>query len=567
MKVTIKLFLAIILFSHVNIYSQITNPLEKTSNTNTSNNTGNFQINKSNVNTDAYQLLSEMKEPGVYNSGYLVEGVVDAENYIVGQGDLFSLGLYGYVNQIIPISVSLEGSVVIPTIGEIKIDGMTLKKAKEKVISAVKKRYYSSDVSFTLSQPRKFLIHVSGLTQGPYPVTSLTRASQLIATIVFDTLNVSLKQDYPKMVETSKFSLRNIELKRKDGSIVRIDLYKYYMTRDDKYNPTFKEGDLLKIPITNLNVNIVSVYGAVQLPGHYEYTVDDDLETLIGLGKGFDANAEPDSILLYRPYGESKGFNIQNLSYEKDKNFKINLFDRVFVKRKNNYQKMISVNVLGEIVRPGIYPITFKNTRLKDIVEMAGGFTSNAYLPLCIIFRSFDEEYTRRDTMEIMINRRANDLLVSETDRLNFEEDIRGRRNRVVVDFEKLFLQNDESQNIILQDRDVVYINDDKKAVYVYGQVETEGYVTFKNGESMDYYIEKAGGFSLAADKSDTRIIKFNSRGWYKPGDIEIKSGDFIYVPKKTNKSFTETVSLISQIAGVILGILTTYILIKNTQN
>jgi polysaccharide biosynthesis/export protein len=567
MKDLIKLFLVIIFFSQVNLYSQITNPLDKTSNTNTSNNTGNFQINKSNVNTDAYQLLGEMKEPGVYNSGYLVEGVVDAEKYIVGQGDLFSLGLYGYVNQIIPISVSLEGSVVIPTVGEIKIDGMTLKKAKEKVISAVKKRYYSSDVSFTLSQPRKFLIQVSGLTQGPYPVTSLTRASQLIATIVFDTLNVSLKQDYPKMVETSKFSLRNIELKRKDGSMVRIDLYKYYMTRDDKYNPTFKEGDLLKIPITNLNVNIVSVYGAVQLPGHYEYTVDDDLETLIGLGKGFDSNAEPDSILLYRPYGESKGFNIQNLSYEKDKNFKINLFDRIFVKRKNNYQKMISVNVLGEIVRPGIYPITFKNTRLKDIVEMAGGFTSNAYLPLCIIFRSFDEEYTRRDTMEIMINRRANDLLVSETDRLNFEEDIRGRRNRVVVDFEKLFLQNDESQNIILQDRDVIYINDDKKAVYVYGQVETEGYVTFKNGESMDYYIEKAGGFSLAADKSDTRIIKFNSRGWYKPGDIEIKSGDFIYVPKKTNKSFTETVSLISQIAGVILGILTTYILIKNTQN
>jgi polysaccharide biosynthesis/export protein len=554
MKYILKLLLVILFMHQINAFTQISNSI--------SNDKSSLTKSK----TDTYQILSEIKEPSINNLGYPVEGVVDADKYIVGQGDVFSLGLYGYLNQVIPILVSIEGTVIIPTVGEIDVNGYTLKKAKEKVISAVKKRYYSSDVSFTLSQPRTFLIQVTGLTQGTFPVTSLTRVSQVLSAVIFDTLNVEKKLDNRKISENMSYSLRNIELKRKDGTIVSVDIYKYYITKEDKYNPTFKEGDFLKIPITGINVSCVSIYGAVQLPGNYEYANDDNLETIVGIGKGFEPNAEPDSILLFRPYGQSKGFDIIKLSFQKDKNYKINVFDRIFVKSKSDYQKMISVQVQGEILRPGTYPIAFKNTRLKDIIEMAGGFTSNAYLPLSILFRNFDEEYKKRDTMEIFINKRANDLIITDRDKLNFEEDILGRRNRVVLDFEKLYKENDESQNIILQDRDIIYINDDKKAVYVYGQVQAEGYIPFKDGENYEYYIERAGGYSLAADENNTRIIKFNSRGWYKPNDITLRSGDFIYVPKKTGKQFSEYMTIVSQIAGVILGILTTYILIKNTQ-
>jgi polysaccharide biosynthesis/export protein len=566
MKDKIKLIVILLLFIQVRSYSQITgNTTEKSLTSQTQ--TQSFQLNKSGVNTDATQLLSNINETGTYMQGYPVEGVVDIEKYIVGQGDLFSLGLYGYLNQVLPLTVSIEGTLIIPTVGEVDVNGITLKKAKEKVIKAVKKRYYSSDVSFTLVQPRTFLIQVSGLTQGTYAVTSLTRPSQVLSMIILDTTNVQKRLYEANKFETGEqYSLRNIELKRKDGSIVRVDIYRYFATKDEKFNPTLKEGDVLKIPSTYVNYNRISVYGAVQLQGNYEYTVDDDLETVIGLGRGFDENAEKDSIMLYRPYGESKGFQVYNLSYDKDKNFKINVFDRVFVKYRTDYKKMITVQVLGEVLRPGIYPIAFKNTRLKDVIEMAGGFNSNAYLPLCVIFRSYDKEYTKRDTMEIFINRRANDLIVTDKDKLNFEEDVLGKRNRVVVDFDKLFKESDESQNIILEDKDVVYINDDKKSVYVYGQVQSEGYVPFKKGETVEYYVEKAGGFTLSAEKGDARIIKFNTRGWYKPGDIEINSGDFIYVPKVQRKSFTEVITLVSQISGVILGILTTYILIKNTQ-
>jgi polysaccharide biosynthesis/export protein len=564
MKMLIKYFVIINLLLYFNLYSQVTNSTNNSDKSSTTSQSQMSSLSKVSINSDALQLLSEMKEPPSFSNGYLVEGAVDANKYIVGQGDVFSLGVFGYLNQIIPIAVSIEGTVVIPTVGEINVNGNTLKETKEKVVKAVKKRYYSSEVSFTLVQPRAFLIQVSGLSQGTYAVTSLTRPSQLLTSILSDTLNPQKKLDFNKMTEDMKYSFRNIELKRKDGTTRRVDIYRYFATKDDKYNPTFQEGDLLKIPTTSLNSNSITIYGAVQIPGHYEYTSDDDLETVIGLARGFGSNAEPDSILLYRPNTDSKGFQTYVLSYEKEKDFKINVFDRIFVKYKTDYKKMVSVQVQGEILRPGTYPISFKKTRLKEIIDMAGGFTKNAYLPLCIVFRSYDEEYIKKDTMEIMVNRRANDLIVTDKDKLNFEEDVRGRRNRVIVDFEKLYKGSDESQNIILEDKDIIYINDNKNVVYVYGQVQNEGYVSFKEGEEYEYYIEKAGGYSLAADKGDTRVIKFNTRGWYKPNEIKLNSGDFIYVPKTQKKSFTEAITLISQISGVLLGVLTTYILIKN---
>lgn len=525
---------------------------------------------KGGINADAPDLFDQLDNQNTFTTKSVpIEGAIDADKYIVGPNDLFTLGLYGYLNQQIPLVISPEGSVVIPTVGEVDVDGMTLRQAKEKVVSAVKKRYYSSEVSFTLNTPRTFLIKVSGLTQGSFEVSPVTRVSEILKLLVFDTLNTS-RVFYEKTNEREFFntqiSLRNIELYRKNGTVRHVDIYKYFMTNNDEHNPFFREGDLLKIPYIQLENNFITIGGAVQLGGSYEHVEGDDLETAIGLARGFDVNAEPDSITLYRSNDNTDKYEMINLSYEHDKDFKIKTFDRLFVKYKLNYQKNLSVLVLGEVARPGYYPISFKNTRLKDVIDMAGGFKDKAYLPLCILFREYDAEYAAKDTTEIIVNSRANDLLVTQADVQNFSTDVKSKRNRVVVDFEKLFEKNDESQNVVLEGKDIIYINDNKNIVYVFGQVQNEGYVPFKKGEDYEYYIKKAGGFTLAADESNARIIKFNSRGWYEPDETKVESGDYVYVPKEAKEPFSQTMTIIAQIAGVIIGVLTTYILLKQNK-
>ena len=525
------------------------------------------QVPSSRINADAPELFGSITDANVYDQLVPLEGVIDADKYIVGPNDLFNLGIYGYINQQVPIYVSPEGTVIIPTVGEIDISDLTLSEARSKVISKVKERYYSSDVSFTLAQPRIFLVKVTGLTQGTFKVYPISRPSDILKRLFFDTTNVSRfiyeETNQQRKILTTQLSLRNIELIRKNGTVLKVDIYKFFMKNEDKYNPYLNEGDLLKIPNLLLEKNYVTVSGAVQLGGTYEYSPGDDLETLIGLGRGFDANAEPDSILLYRPQRNGIGFDIINLNYDVHKNYAVKNFDRIFVKYRTDYFKKVTVLVLGEVKRPGYYPIAFKKTRLKDAVEMAGGLTEEAYLPLSILFRNYDEEYTAKDTTEILINQRGNDLIVTEMDKENFWYDIRARRNRVVIDFDKLITKNDETQNLILEDKDVIYINDNKNIVYVYGQVGDEGYVPFKKGEDVEYYIEQAGGYSLAAEEGDTRIIKFNSRGWYEPGDIAVESGDYIYVPKETKTEFKDWVQIVAQISGILVGLLTIYLLIK----
>ena len=507
----------------------------------------------------------------IRNSG-AIEGTIDPDKYIIGANDIFLLGLYGYINQQLELIVNMEGTVIIPSVGEIYINGNTLSEAKAKVVSTVKKRYYSSDVSFNLVSARTFYINITGLVQGKYYATSLTRASEMLKYILIDTTNIS-KTSYEKskdrtvepLLLKTQMSARNLTLNRKDGSSVKVDLYKYYMTNDEKYNPYLLEGDVLNIPNIMLDKNYISVNGAVQLGGSYEYSEGDDLETVIGVGRGFDFYAEPDSIMLFRPSKSNNGFEIINLSFSKDRNYPIQVFDRVFVKYKSDYIKVATVLVIGEIERPGYYPIMYKTTKLKEVIDLAGGLKKTAYLPLSILFRYWDQEYTSKDSTEIFINQRANDLLVSEKDYKNFYNDIKAKRSRVVIDFEKLITKQDNSQNITLEDKDVIYINDNKNIVYVYGQVNNEGYVSFEPGKNADYYIEKTGSYTLAADKSNTRVIKFNSRGWYKADETEIQSGDYVYVPKKENKSFGELVTIIASISGVILGVLSTYLLIKSS--
>lgn len=525
------------------------------------------QLPSSRINADAPELFGSISDANVHTQLTPLEGAIDPDKYIVGPNDLFNFGIYGYINQQVPVYVLPEGVVVIPTVGEVYVNGLTLREAKEKVVAATKKRYYSSDVSFALTSPRVFVVKVSGMVQSSYEVNSVTRPSEILKRLYFDTTNVS-RASYQKNNEREVFipqlSLRNIELIRKNGSTVKVDIYKYFMTGDDKYNPYMLEGDRLKLTSIQADRNYITITGGVQLPGSYEYSSGDDLETVVGLGRGFLTDAEPDSIVLFRPsLTASKGFEVYNLSYKDDKDFDIKNYDRVFVKFKPDYYKKGTVLVIGEVERPGFYPISFKETRVKDAIEMAGGFTKNAYLPLSTIFRDYDEEYTANDTLEVWVNQRANDLIISNQDQLNFSQDVQARRNRVIIDFPKLYKDNDLSQNVILEDKDIIYVNDNKNIVYVYGQVNNEGYVPYKEGEDYMYYINKAGGFSLAAEEGNVRVIKFNSRGWYKPDDIEIQSGDFVYVPKVVKEEFKDVISVIAQVAGVVIGVITTFILIS----
>lgn len=527
-----------------------------------------LNLNQSKLDLQNMDILKQIEPQAntstIYND-QLLEGAVDMDKYIVGPNDIFSLGVWGIVNQPLPIAVSPEGSVIIPSVGEVNVNGLTLREAKNKVIAAVKKRYISAEISLTLVSPRRFLVTVTGVGQGTYPVSAIMRASTIISFIFADSLSLMRSGTTPG--ERGSFSFRNILLKRKNGEIKRIDLYKYFATLDEKYNPFLREGDVIQLQKYDWEGRFLGVQGAVQFPGVFEYIEGDDLETAIQLTRGVTSVADMDSIMISRM--NSSGSKMENkiVSYEDNKRMKLEPNDRVYVYPYADPRRDFRVLVLGEVIRPGNYPITLNNTKLSDIIRDAGGLQPTAYLPISEVYRKLDTFFinTKRDSLENIYTMRLNDVISNKDEREVFEQDLKYRLGRVNVDFEKLY-SGDPSQDIILKNGDIVYIGDNRQQVYVYGQVNKPGFVPYKEGADYEYYINAAGGFGERADEGEIRVIKFKTREWLEPDDAKIQSNDFIYVPKVIKRDFAYDIDLIAKVASVIVSVITLTLLVIQSQ-
>ncbi len=497
----------------------------------------------------------------------LMEGAIDINKYIVGPNDIFSLGIWGIINQPLPLSVSPEGSLIIPSVGEVAVTGLTLAEAKEKVIEKVKKRFISADITLTLVSPRKFIITVTGVGQGTYPTSAILRASAIIAYVISD--SVSLMKSGTMPGEKGNFSLRNIILSRKNGQQVRVDLRKYFATRDDKYNPFLVEGDVINIQKYDWEGKFLSVQGAVQFPGSFEYIEGDDLETALQLVRGVTSVANLDSIMISRSDKSANKMISFIVKYEDNKSLKLEPNDRITVLAYAEQRRDFRVLVLGEIIRAGWYPITLNSTKLSDIIPQTGGFAPNAYLQTSELYRKLDTMFLQtkmRDTTENLFTQRLNDVISNRDEKEYFEMETKAKIGRVNVDFEKLFVKGDINQDVILRDGDIIYIADNKKQVYVYGQVNKPGYIQFKEGADYSYYIDKAGGYGERADESEVRVIKFKTREWLEPDEAKVESNDFVYVPKIIKRDFAYDIDLIAKVASVIVSVITLALLVIQAQ-
>ncbi|MBE2216767.1 MAG: SLBB domain-containing protein [Ignavibacteria bacterium] len=526
-------------------------------------------VNTSKIDLQNFDILKQI-EPGsgtgtIYND-QLLEGAIDANNYIVGPNDIFSLGVWGIVNTPIPVAVSPEGSLIIPSVGEVAVSGLTLNEAKSKVIAAVKKRYISAEITLTLISPRRFLVNVSGVGQGSYPTSAIMRASTLISFILSDSLSLVKSGTSPG--DRYNFSMRNIKLKRKNGEIRRVDLYEYFATQDEKFNPFLREGDVIVLQKYDWEGKFVAVQGAVQFPGVFEYIEGDDLETAIALSRGFTTVANLDSIIISRMDLTATKMTKMIVKFEENKDLKLEVNDRVYVNPYAEQRRDFKVSILGEVVRPGTYPITLNTTKLSDIINESGGLLPHSYLPNSEVYRMLDTFFLQvknRDTIENVYTRRLNDIVSNSAEKESFDQDLLNKIGRVNVDFEKLAV-GDRSQDITLKDGDIIYIADNKQEVYVYGQVNRPGFVPFKEGANAQYYIDAAGGYGERANEDEVRVIKFKTREWLEPDEAKIQSSDFVYVPRQIKRDFAYDIDLISKVASVIVSVITLTLLVIQTQ-
>jgi protein involved in polysaccharide export with SLBB domain len=456
--------------------------------------------------------------------------------------------------------------------------------------SGSSKRDYSSSAPMT---GISVTIGGSFIVNGSFSASPLERADQFV-TRLFNQAKIQLLGntfDEKLNLKLDNFARRDIKLRRISGEEINLDLEKFRLTGDFKYNPYLKNDDILIFPPLDMERNFVSVDGAVNRSIKFQFVNGDKLSDALLFAQGVS--------LAYANVTEAEITRL-NYSGSKEELIKVKLDadiilqpgDRIRILADESNRKDYRALVLGEVEKPGYIPIAKDNVTLKEVIAKAGGFKEKAdlynselirvtdnytYFKKDILTKSFEQNKFNNERIEVPLyeNSLMEELVMLRTSYLKEEDSVyfgidnklRTLRGNALVDFTKLNSENSNDSKFIVRDGDVILIPQKKELVYVFGQVVNAGYVKYVEGKDFYYYIQEAGGFgNLAKDLDEVSVIKAKSRAWVPVGknnnDVVIEPGDYIWVPKKTPHSFNYYFDLYMKRVGEVASIVGTIVTI-----
>ncbi|MEI6226905.1 MAG: SLBB domain-containing protein, partial [Deltaproteobacteria bacterium] len=204
-----------------------------------------------------------------------VDEPIDPEKYVLGPGDVLELHFWGMENFKVRVPVDLEGRAFIPRIGYVVLKGKTLAEGQRALQDSAGRLFPKLQVGANLLEPRTFLVQVVDdvARPGSYQARGVERVAVLIARAGGFGPNASR---------------RRIELRRRDGTVLTVDLLLYALTGDVKHNPYVLDGDVIRVPFQSL---VATIAGAVNRPGRYELVGSSDLAELVEVAGGLAPGA------------------------------------------------------------------------------------------------------------------------------------------------------------------------------------------------------------------------------------------------------------------------------------
>jgi protein involved in polysaccharide export with SLBB domain len=150
----------------------------------------------------------------------------------------------------------------------------------------------------------------------------------------------------------------------------------------------------------------VSVGGAVRAPGDYRTTGVAHLRDAVYLAGGITPDAALDSAQLFRTQADG---TLRILSIDLGEalagnpvdNVVVQARDRLLIHRKMESIDAPTVNVTGEVAKPGRYPLT-SNMRAADLIRVAGGLKRSAFADAADLTR-FRPDNSSTERMEVKL--------------------------------------------------------------------------------------------------------------------------------------------------------------------
>jgi protein involved in polysaccharide export with SLBB domain len=305
----------------------------------------------------------------------------------------------------------------------------------------------------------------------------------------------------------------------------------FYVSYDEAaYESAADIEHLLALPIPIVERQ-VSVFGQVKSPGIYTY--EDSMTVLDLLLISGGINDETFWKSMYgtqaeiirrdptREYPTRILINLSDLrNGDESQNIVMENMDLLLVRQNLNFAIPSHVIVAGEVNIPGVYTIQKKEESLAEIIERAGGYSANAFSEGLQMFR---------DSLQIVL----------------------------------------KGDNIPVLHADSIYVPQHPGIVHVVGEIQNPGLVEFIPGNSLQDYIESAGGYKPNANRKYIAVhyangdVKLKKSRWFSP---PVKEGSTIRVYKKPPSEPFNPTQFLQSLSSAVASLATIYFIVTESR-
>lgn len=473
----------------------------------------------------------------------LLEEKINPDEYIVGPGDELVVNILSIESVTLPLIVSPIGDVLIPSVGIVTVDGMTLAKVFEEIVQACKDHYPNAQIVCTMVNVRNFRILITGEAETHFKrVSSISRVSDAVGTAPRGGLITNVDHLW-----SNEISKRNIMLHRGDD-IIPVDLVRFELMGNKELNPFLREGDVIELSYI-LHDYLIS--GGVRRPGKFEWVKSETIGDALKLAGGFTPNADSSKIEVYTFINDTT--EIKSILPINEETLKrpIMYEDMFIVRVKSEYHRRDMIRIFGEIKYPGSYTMIPGETTVGEILKLAGGYTSRA-----------DRGKIKLSSDGITIDKESERIaIIPHADRTDSEISyirarIRSEKGGVFLTSSKMVLN---AMDFKLENGDNIYIPKYYGEVEVIGGVLFPGRYPYKPELSMTEYIELAGGMNRYVS-GDIYVVNAETGTRLSAKKVKkITNGDTIFVEENIEyrkwDRFLEIMGVAGQIATIVIVI------------
>ena len=262
---------------------------------------------------------------------------------------------------------------------------------------------------------------------------------------------------------------------------------------------------------------------------------------------------------ISRPYAIKPNLTIDSVAAK----IVLRPYDQIFVRKNPTFEFQQNIELRGLVKYPGLYSRLDKYEKLSSYIARAGGIQDNANIGGAVLYRRKKENF-RETVVQQPIYDSVGNVIRDSVETKKVDEP-------ASIDLYRALKYKNSKYDIILQERDLIFIPEINPFVTVQGRVQAPLKIAFdKEHTNVPFYVDKAGGFGIRPWRRRVFVTYANGRSkrtknflffhFYPP----VAEGASITIPKRPEGQ--EITDIAKSTLTSIIPVILTVLLVKYTK-